>query len=725
MVKKGDTTRLHLPKSRLPLAVLCCALLLFGTLFGVVQASGVVHDSWAGEVTVVNESNPLGTVVVHGEPITIEVPEHLYINEFMANNDAAVPGNYNDYPDWIELYNGGTAAVDLSGMYLSDDLSNPDDWQFPDGTTIAAGDYLIIWADNSPDRSGLHASFSLSTINESVCLFASDAATLIDFITYNEQFDDISFGRVSDGASSWDYMTSTCGQSNSLGVVVDPNEPLSIEVPEELFINEFMANNDAAVPGNYNDYPDWIELYNGGTEAIDLSGMYMTDDLANPDDWQFPSGTVIDAGGYLVIWADNTPSRGGMHASFSLNAIDGAVAVIAADGETVIDSVVYSEQYDDVSYARLPDGSTSWTYLTATSGSSNALGDSVNPDEAISVDVPEGLFINEFMANNDALVVGPDGSYPDRIELYNGGTETVDLGGMYLSDDLENPDSWQFPEGTTLNAGGFLVIWADNASDSDGLHCGFGLNANGEAIGLFASDGATEVDSIVFGAQLDDMSYGRMPDGTENWTYLLPTPGQQNEVDESNNGPTDTVDEIPDGLVINEFMADNGATIAGPNGDNPDWIELYNGGNESVDLDGMYLTDNLNDPMKWKFPEDTVIEAGGFLVIWADNASDSDGLHCGFGLNANGETIALFASDGTTLIDSISYEKQLQDVSFGRSPDGSENWDHMLSATPGWGNNKRQSNAEFSVWNVLLLLGLVGLVCIIFVVAVKLSARHR
>ena len=691
MVKKGDTNRLHLPKSRLALAVLCCALLLAGT----------------------------------ARVRAIEVPEHLYINEFMANNDDAVAGPYNDYPDWIELYNGGTESVDLSGMYLSDDLANPDSWQFPEGTTIDAGGFLVVWADNLPDRGGLHASFSLSTISEAVCLYASDAATLIDSIVYNEQFNDISYGRVSDGASSWNYLTPTCDQSNSLGAVVDPNEPVSIEVPENLFINEFMANNDDAVAGPYNDYPDWIELYNGGTEAIDLSEMYMSDDLASPDDWQFPSGTVIDAGGYLVIWADNTPSRGGMHASFSLNAIDEVVAIFAADGETVIDSVVYSEQFDDVSYARLPDGSTSWAYLTATPGSSNALGDPVNPDEPISVYVPEGLFINEFMANNDVSVAAPDSSYPDWIELYNGGNSSISLDGMYLTDDLENPDDWQFPSGTTIESGGYLVIWADDASDSDGLHCGFGLSASGEAIGLFASDGATEVDSIVFGVQLDDMSYGRMPDGTANWTYLLPTPGQQNEMDESNNGPTDTVDEVPEGLVINEFMADNGATIAGPEGDNPDWIELYNGGNESVNLDGMYLTDNLNNPMKWQFPNETVIEASGFLLIWADKASDSDGLHCGFGLNANGESIALFASDGTTLIDSITYEKQLQDVSFGRLPDGSENWDYQLSATPGWGNNKRQFDVEFSVWNVLLLLGLVGLVCLLFVVTVKLSARRR
>jgi len=670
-------------------------------------------------------SNSLGDVVVPGEPIPVEVPEHLFINEFMANNDEAVTGPDGTYPDWIELYNGGSDPVDLSGMYLSDDPANPDAWKFPDGTTVDAGGFLVVWADNSLNNGGLHCSFSLNTISESVCLFASDAETLIDSITYTEQYDDVSYGRVYDGSSSWDYLTPTCGLSNDLATVVDPNESTPITVPDDLFINEFMVNNDAAVAGPYNDYPDWIELYNSGNEAIDLSSMYMTDDLDDPNDWQFPSNTIIEAGGYLVIWADNLPSRGGLHASFSLNASGEAVAIFAADGETVIDYIVYDEQYDDVSYARLPDGSSNWTYMTATPDSSNSLGETVNPDDHVSVEVPDDLFINEFMANNDAAVEGPDGGYPDWIELYNGGNVSVDVGGMYLTDDLSNPDAWKFPDGTTVDAGGFLVVWADNDSEKGAMHTSFNLNANGEAIGLFASDGLTEIDSIVFEAQLNDVSYGRMPDGTANWTSLTSTPGSQNEEGTSNNGPSAPVATVPDGLVINEFMADNGATIAGPDGSNPDWIELYNGGNESVDLGGMYLTDNLNNPMKWQFPDDTVIDAGGFLLIWADNATDSDGLHCGFGLRANGETIALFASDGTTLIDSVTYEKQIQDVSFGRLPDGSDNWEHMLSATPGWGNNQRQPAAEFSLWTVLLLLGVVAVVCVLLVVVVKWSNRRR
>ena len=655
----------------------------------------------------------------------VDVPDGLVINEFMANNDEAVAGPNNDYPDWIEVYNGGTESVDLSGMYLSDDATNPK-WQFSDGTIIEAGDFLVVWCENSSLPKPGYTNFNLNAQGEFICILAEDGETLIDSIAFAEQFDDVAYGRVADGGSSWDYLTPTAGLSNSLGEVVVPGDPLPAgDIPDGLVINEFMANNDEAVAGPDGNYPDWIELYNGDSESVDLSGMYLSDDVSNPDAWQFPSGTSIAAGGFLVVWADNNPERGGMHASFGLNAIGESVCLFAGDGSTLVDSVDFGEQFNDVSYGRLPDGGSDWSYLTATAGSSNALGEPVDPSQPL-VEVPENLYINEFMANNDVAVAGPNSDYPDWVELYNGGTESIDLGGMYLTDDLGDPDAWQIPSNTIIDAGGYLVIWADNLPDRGLLHASFGLNASGEAIGLFASDGETEIDSVVFEAQLNDVSYGRLPDGTANMTYLTPTPGSQNEEGEQNGGPTEPVDEVPDGLVINEFMADNAITIAGPDGDNPDWVELYNGGNESVILDGMYLTDDLNDPMKWQFPDDTIIEQGGFLVIWADNASDSDGLHCGFGLRANGEDIALFASDGITLIDSITYTKQLQDVSYGRMPDGSENWEHMLSATPGWENNGKQPyDAESSLSLIMILVGVVGVVAVLFVAITKYSEKRE
>ncbi len=640
-------------------------------------------------------------------------PEGLVINEFMANNDAAVPGPDSTYPDWIEIYNGGTTPVDLSGMYLSDNLADPE-WRFPAGTVIAAGGFLVVWADASQSNPA-YASFNLNTQGEFICLLMNDT-TLIDSIAFTQQFDDISYGRRPDGTSSWTFLTPTPGSSNNLG---EPVIPQTVNIPDDLFINEFMANNDESVPGPDGNYPDWIELYNGGNESIDLGGMYLTDDLENPNAWQFPAGTIIGAKSFLVIWADNSLSPRPLHASFGLNATGEAVGLFAEDEETVIDSITFGAQNNDVSFGRLPDGTSSWTFLTPTPGSPNQL------YEPATVEIPNNLFINEFMANNDVSVPGPDGSYPDWIEIYNGGNESIALGGMYLSDDLANP-KWQFPAGTIIAANNFLVVWCDNSSASGSLHANFGLNATGEAVGLFAHDGETLVDSVVYTKQTNDISYGRFPDGGSSWNYLTPTPALANVLSENGSSGTPTdISLVLGKLFINELMADNRITIAGPDETYPDWIELFNAGNETINLSGMYLTDNLGNPTKWRFRNDTFIEPNGYLLIWCDNSSDRGSLHASFALSANGEEIGLFASDGVTLIDSVTFEKQIQDVSYGRLPDGGSTWEHLLKATPGWGNNKPKTDSGTSVWTILLLIGIVIALSGLIVVAGKIYARRR
>jgi len=487
--------------------------------------------------------------------------------------------------------------------------------------------------------------------------------------------------------------------------------------PESVVINELMANNDTAVPGPYGDYPDWIELYNGGAESVDVGGMYLTGNLANPDAWQFPSGTIIESNGFLIVWADNSPDLGALHTSFSLNASGEAIGLFATDGVTRIDSITFGPQDDDVSFGRLPDGGLSWNQLTPTPGSPNQL---YEPAE-----IPDDLFINEFMANNNGAVTGHNGTYPDWIELYNASNETIDLSDMYLTDDLTKPE-WQFPAGTTIEPNGFLIVWADNSPDQSSLHASFGLNTGGESIGLFASDGESIIDSVTFDRQVSDVSYGRLPDGSENWNYLTPTPGSSNDLGEVVNvGATSEFGSVPEGLFINELMADNQITVTGPDGTYPDWIELYNASNKTIDLGGMFLTDTLANPTKWRFPNDTLIEPEGYLLIWADNSSDKNSLHAGFNLRANGEEVGLFANDGVTLIDSVVFPKQLGDVSYGRFPDGSENWEPMLRATPGWGNNKPQPTLEFSPWTVLLLIGIIAALSALVIVAGKIHAKRK
>ena len=68
-------------------------------------------------------------------------------------------------------------------------------------------------------------------------------------------------------------------------------------------------------------------------------------------------------------------------------------------------------------------------------------------------------------------------------------------------------------------------------------------------------------------------------------------------------------------VIINEFLADNALTNFDDDGDNEDWVELYNQGDEDVDLQGYFLSDNPENPLRWEFPA-VVIPARSYLMVW-------------------------------------------------------------------------------------------------------------
>ncbi|MBN2132401.1 MAG: lamin tail domain-containing protein, partial [Sedimentisphaerales bacterium] len=143
-------------------------------------------------------------------------------------------------------------------------------------------------------------------------------------------------------------------------------------------------------------------------------------------------------------------------------------------------------------------------------------------------------------------------------------------------------------------------------------------------------------------------------------------------------------------VVINEVMASNSSVRADPQGQYDDWIEIYNTGPDPVDLAGLYLTDDLEEPTRWRVPSDrpalTTIAAGGHLLIWADGDTGDPGLHAGFSIAAAGEQIAIFDDDASTLIDAVTLTQQKPDVSFGRYPDANDTWQFMAQPTPGQAN---------------------------------------
>ena len=144
--------------------------------------------------------------------------------------------------------------------------------------------------------------------------------------------------------------------------------------------------------------------------------------------------------------------------------------------------------------------------------------------------------------------------------------------------------------------------------------------------------------------------------------------------------------EIGNPLVINELMASNSKCCMDPQGEYDDWIEIYNMGTSAINVSGMYLTDNLSAPTKWRIHSNsrggTTIPPGGYLVVWADDDTADAGLHANFKLSADGEEIALFDIDGSTLIDIVAFGEQTTDISYGRYPDAADNLRFLAVSTP-------------------------------------------
>ena len=140
----------------------------------------------------------------------------------------------------------------------------------------------------------------------------------------------------------------------------------------------------------------------------------------------------------------------------------------------------------------------------------NQLNHSCNTSFILAGDV----VINEFKAENDSTdnIVDQDGEYDDWIELYNNTSDIIDLTGYYLTDDFGNITQWTIPD-TTIEANGYLIIWADKDDTQSGLHADFKLSKSGEQIMLSAPNGDV-IDSVSYGAQQLSTSYARLPNGT-------------------------------------------------------------------------------------------------------------------------------------------------------------------------------------------------------------------
>lgn len=346
--------------------------------------------------------------------------------------------------DWVELMNTGTETLDISGFELRD--SNDDHrWRFPDGSTIAAGKLLVVDAQSSGlVYDDLTKNFAEGTFEAAIGIGSGDSIRLYDkggnlldeyswteHASYDGDPAKASYGRYPDGVGAFRLTKETKGSANEY-------------YAPTIVVNEVESNGDTT---------DWVEIMNIGTQPVDISGWYLLDNDPvghKADVTPVAVGTILEPG-FLYVFDQNKDF------TFGLGKADKA-AIYDAGGNLIVE-YEWTVHANGV-YARIPDGTGEFQdFATATKGKKNKI---VNP-----------VVINEVQSND------PNGG-PDWVELANPTAEALDISGLVLKDNKDK-DPYTIPEGKTIPANGYLVIYQDD-SGTNGFAFGLG---KGDSVRLF------------------------------------------------------------------------------------------------------------------------------------------------------------------------------------------------------------------------------------------------
>jgi hypothetical protein len=369
--------------------------------------------------------------------------------------------------DWIELYNASGSSKDISGYRIYDDEANK--YTLPSGISIPGKGYLIILCDGT--ATGVHTNFQLASTGETVYL-ENASGEIIDQVEFPVLEDGQSYGRYPDGSQ---YLA--LSGSSTQGVSNGDNQAAVIN----------SVSHSPVVPGLDDEVTVTAEVFNNsGITSVKLF-------------YRAGSGSFTEK--------DMTTSSGKYQATIPVLNSTGIIQYYI--------SVVNSYGMTTLHPFNAPDDTHEYILNT---------------------DPLPLLRINEFMASNTACCPDNDGGtdeFDDWIEIYNAGATAVNVGGMYVSDDdvdpFKNRISDSDPLKTTIEPGGFLLLWADEDGSQGPLHLNFKLSSSGEDVALFYFDGRT-IDKYSFGSQQENRSYGLTQDGGSVWqVFAIPTPGASNE----------------------------------------------------------------------------------------------------------------------------------------------------------------------------------------------------
>ncbi len=527
MQRNRRSERFEEPKKKKTIAGLTFYIILFAAVIAILVAITPKSPLRKASYTVASvDENGNTTYSLRSDYVG------LRISEVMTSNSGAVPDYDGSYYDWVEIWNSTDKNINLKGVGLSK-KSDRIQFTFPD-VTLSADARIVVFCSGTNDQDithGLHAKFTLSAASAQVYLF-DPYAYIIDAVqTPVMNTNEAMILNADETYSLADYFTP--GYENTQDGFAAYRANHTVE-SGAILINEVMASPKTGLKDENGNPVDWIELYNTTGQTILLDNYALSDKETTPLKWRFPQGAAIAPYGYYVVYCDGLDyvesTTGIAHTNFSISA-EHEVLLLSDNHGRTMDRVVIDNLPSDKTYGR--DASGAWREFTLGSpGMPNNTTGMWQFDQYIRSQNPTGVYITEVMASGPLVPPGSASLAVDWVELYNASTQPVYLDGYGLSDNIDRGRKWQFPSGTMIAPGSYLLVYCDGkatGTKSGELHTGFRIGKTKEEMIVLATPDGTVLDRLTLPADMrTDISYGRTNAGFRYFDQPTPVSANAN-----------------------------------------------------------------------------------------------------------------------------------------------------------------------------------------------------
>jgi len=461
-------------------------------------------------------------------------------------------------------------------------------------------------------------------------------------------------------------------------------EPTVIDLPEDieskingLVINEIVSKNGGAYLSSDNELCDYIELYNGSNNDINLYGYGLTDSDSEIK-WAFPQVT-IKAKGYLIINLVGE-NREGLNANFKLKKEGGEKVILVKGNNKVIDGVNTVALSANQCMGRDADGN--WNiYNFITPGFENSLTGReayLNSLDA-SVLTEKKIIINELLVKNDGNFRNEDGVYTGYIELKNVSNETINLKDYWLTNTNDTQFKYRLPDYDLQPDEIYVFYCGDNALKPE-KYLGFNFNSKDGCVILSYRNNIA-----------DRIEYANLANGL---AYILDSNGSYQIDSVTSCGFENTAEGISkaidkfnilnEGLIISEVMNSNFKYLY-HNGSYYDWVEVYNNSNNDINLADYSLSNNDDNLAKYQLPQITLKAHEYFVIMCSGNTALTVGnyYHAGFKIS---EIESIYLSKDGKIVSSMVVSNIPTGYSYGIN-EGKNGYYYISTPTPLAKNN--------------------------------------